>query len=92
MIRPLHVWCCKCAMLLASRAAVALRLGRADIAAGDAANAVQRDPSHVRAHLRGGQAAVKLQLPQAAADYFSNALRLSPGLAAAEVGLPSDLA
>lgn len=79
-------------MLLASRAAVALRLGRADIAAGDAANAVQRDPSHVRAHLRGGQAAVKLQLPQAAADYFSNALRLSPGLAAAEVGLPSDLA
>jgi hypothetical protein len=66
---------------------MALRLGRADITAVDAANAVQRDPSHIRAHLRGGQAALKLQLPQAAAQYFTTVLRLSPGLAAAEVGL-----
>ena len=66
---------------------MALRLGRADIAAVDAANAVQRDRSHIRAHLRGGQAAMELQLPQAAAEYFNTVLRLSPGLAAAEVGL-----
>ena len=72
-----------------NRAAAALKLGRPEIAAEDAAHATERDAAYLRAYLRGGQAEVKLQHPEAAMGLFQRALELDPSCSAATIGLES---
>ena len=70
-----------------NRAAAALRLGRADVAAEDADAAAQRDQCYAKAHLRAGRARLALEQPAAAAASFQRVLELEPGSAAAAKGL-----
>jgi tetratricopeptide (TPR) repeat protein len=70
-----------------NRAAAALKLGQAAIAAEDAANAAKRDPAYLRAHLRGGRAHLQLRQPEAARQSFERALELDCNCAAATKGL-----
>lgn len=70
-----------------NRAAAALRLGRPALAAQDAENAAARDPGYLKAHIRAGQAYLKLEEPEKAEESFAKAAELEPGSAAAERGL-----
>lgn len=70
-----------------NRAAAALKLGQAAIAAEDAANAARRDPAYLRAHLRGGLAQLRLRQAEPARHSFQRALELDPSCAAAAKGL-----
>jgi predicted Zn-dependent protease len=79
--------CPTSAVYHANRAAAALKLGRADIAAEDANHAAERDPGYLRAHLRTGRARLGLGEPQAAEQSFKRALELDANCAAARKGL-----
>lgn len=70
-----------------NRAAVGLKLGRAELAAEDAVNALQRDPTYLKACLRGGRAQLGLRQPEEARGLFQRALELAPGSSAAARGL-----
>ena len=67
----------------ANRAAAALKLARHRCALEDAKRAVERDPSHVTAMLRGAKAALALDDPDEALALFDAALALDPTRAAA---------
>lgn len=71
----------------ANQAAAALKLGRAELAAGAAAAAVKRDPGYLRGHLRLGRAQLALGQPAEAAAAFQQALQIDPACAAASRGL-----
>eukprot|EP00887_Chlorella_sp_A99_P007751 scaffold20.g7751.t1 len=71
----------------ANRAAAALKLHRPDIAVEDAAQAARRDPTYLRALLRGGQAHLQLWQPDEAERLFRSALELDAKCAAAARGL-----
>ena len=62
----------------ANRAAAALKLARHRCALEDAKRAVERDPSHVTAMLRGAKAALALDDPDEALALFDAALALDP--------------
>lgn len=70
--------CPTSAVYHSNRAAAALKLGRADIAAEDADEALQRDPHNIKALLRGGQARLRLRHAQEAHRLFSQALDIDP--------------
>lgn len=70
-----------------NRAATALRLKRYDIAAVDSQNAAERDPSSVKALVRGGKAHMGLCQPELAGPLFAAAILLSPADKAASTGL-----
>ena len=70
----------------ANRSSCALKLGRYVCARYDAAHAIERDPTHVAAHVRGANASLKMRDPNAALRLFDAALRLDPGNAAAARG------
>lgn len=70
-----------------NRAAVALHVGQYNIAAQDAEEACTRDPSFVKAWLRGAKAHTKLQNPSEARLWYGKALDLDPSNATALAGL-----
>jgi hypothetical protein len=69
-----------------NRAAAALKLGRAGIAAEDAEHAIAQDGSYAKAHLRAGRARLQMRDAQRAAQHFSRASELDPGCSAAQKG------
>jgi DnaJ family protein C protein 7 len=71
----------------ANRAAAALRLGRAGVAAEDAEQAAALDAGSARARLRAGRARLALGDAAAAAAHFERAQELGPASAAAARGL-----
>lgn len=70
-----------------NRAAAALKLGRPELAAQDAAAAAERDPGYLRAHLRAGRAHLQLGQPAEAEASFRCALQLDAACASATRGL-----
>jgi tetratricopeptide (TPR) repeat protein len=70
-----------------NRAAVCLRLKRADLAVQDAAHAIQRDGRYLKAYLRGGRAHLQLEQPDQALELFKKALELDSGNTAAKKGV-----
>jgi DnaJ family protein C protein 7 len=70
-----------------NRAAVGLKLRRAELAAEDAQNAAQRDPACLKAWLRGGKAALEMGKPESAAECYERALKLVPTCSSANKGL-----
>lgn len=70
----------------ANRAAAALKLGRHRCAADDAAHAIERDPRHLRAHLRAATAHLNLREPDNALALYTAALAIEPSSTAAAEG------
>jgi DnaJ family protein C protein 7 len=70
-----------------NRSAAALKINKADIAAHDAENAVERNPQNLKALLRAGQAYLQLKNAQNAEFYFKRALEIDSTCIAAKRGL-----
>ena len=79
--------CPTSAVYHSNRSAAALKLGKPDIAADDAENALQRDSGYLRAALRAGQARLQARQAEQAGDHFRRAAALDPGNAVAAKGL-----
>ena len=62
----------------ANRAAAGLKLERFRVAADDAACAVERDATYVKAILRGATAQLKLRCPEKALEMFDAVLKIDP--------------
>ena len=70
-----------------NRSAAALRIKKADIAAQDAENALERNPQNVKALLRAGQAYIELKNPKKAEFHFKRALEVDTVCITAKRGL-----
>lgn len=70
----------------ANRAAAGLKLERFRVAADDAACAVERDATYVKALLRGATAQLKLRCPEKALEMFDAVLKIDPEDEAASRG------
>lgn len=79
--------CPTSAVYHSNRAAAALKLNKPDIAADDAENALERDPTYLTAAVRAGQAHLQLRQADQAQHHFESVLQLDPTNAAAMKGL-----
>lgn len=76
-----------CAVYHSNRSAVALKLGRPDIAVEDAENALERNCLDLKALLRAGRSHLEVGNPEQARERFSKALELNRDNKSAQKGL-----
>ena len=79
--------CPTSAVYHSNRAAAALKLGRPEVAAEDADNALARDSNYLKALIRAGEARINLKNPEEAEAHFQRALEVDPACTAATRGI-----